>query len=1029
MASRGKKTAAKPSDMAQRIRELQLENSKFIASQSEVKRFAELERQLHNKVNRSNHQTKISEQNISNASPLSSPRRSATSKFAAGSSSSFAVSRMLKMEDLANQRNRNSSVDKDSLTKRSDASGISPRSHVLSEVSGVSPRSPRMKPSESASVPPSPSRLSALRKAHTSHEARLSVAPEKIVFSRSVGSAVTKKRPGTVTQAFSELDPFLGGVTLSSTEEDISQPSQRKHFEYDPELVEQHRRSSLGMKRSSTRGGRASGTGSSLAPIVYPNMSAPPKQKRTRILADKLSEFSFIKELFNERASLREAQGLVNQLEDILYLLDAEQSGFVPWESFTKVLLSVAPKHLMRRDILTFLDSQCEDSQDLIDYREFIIAGKLNIVKRYFTEELPVAAWTERQKMYTGEVATYTWKNHVRWFIKRRSEAVIWLMRRATRAVVQFAYKGAADVFLQRQGKIARAYTYLREMGWMAMETDRRRREAKARLVARCLHSKKNNQIKDEAARYLKFKAQGANIVYQHTVQQQERTLANVYKRTGEQANYNIIFELYYLQTTAQKWLKARAGKAVEMSARQDAALLSLSTHAQKILTQMILQSGVFEELIAAGERARDICYEVDKAFAFLSRLGVHSRTHADNKEQAFAWLVNKGKESVRYEAEYWEQYDWLAAKGRWALYYINSRKRAGEYLRRRRELANKLMIDKRDALMFLRRIPRMIFARQGFVDSTYDALVNRGRRALLFVENKEKAFRYLKRTAVRAAVTRRKMALAQLYLQQKGAFAKFKTFTDLHLPLEKVKLEEEKKRVVNKDKKVNDLRNEQYTLPEQRWHAELEDAFTWMDMMCPVPKPEDSKAPITLSWFGFQRIMLNGALLNIKPETLMEDFKVINVDRSGFVSFDDVWDYVLPKAQRRNGREPSPLKTERPDSRASRVSSPSSPQRSSSPSKSVRSASPSKTARSRGGFFSGTSRGQNFMSKNGYRFLLNDIFSVDDRATITLYLRFLNPQLQGKKASDSGSMNMMMYGGLGKRKLPPVMLDESEGD
>jgi hypothetical protein len=68
-------------------------------------------------------------------------------------------------------------------------------------------------------------------------------------------------------------------------------------------------------------------------------------------------------------------------------------------------------------------------------------------------------------------------------------------------------------------------------------------------------------------------------------------------------------------------------------------------------------------------------------------------------------------------------------------------------------------------------------------------------------------------------------------------------------------------------------------------------------------------------------------------------------------------------------------------------------------------------------------------MSKNGYRFLLNDIFSVDDRATITLYLRFLNPQLQGKKASDSGSMNMMMYGGLGKRKLPPVMLDESEGD
>ena len=39
-------------------------------------------------------------------------------------------------------------------------------------------------------------------------------------------------------------------------------------------------------------------------------------------------------------------------------LLDAERTGYVDWDSFTRVLLSLAPKRLLRADVSAFMDEQ-----------------------------------------------------------------------------------------------------------------------------------------------------------------------------------------------------------------------------------------------------------------------------------------------------------------------------------------------------------------------------------------------------------------------------------------------------------------------------------------------------------------------------------------------------------------------------------------------------------------------------------------------------------------------------------------------
>jgi hypothetical protein len=99
------------------------------------------------------------------------------------------------------------------------------------------------------------------------------------------------------------------------------------------------------------------------------------KDVKMRIRAEKLLDISFTKKLFNKKTTIKDAQVLLYRMETLFEVVDRDKTGYISWESFTSIILSVAPPTLLRADVIAFIEAQCDDMKALIDYREFIITG------------------------------------------------------------------------------------------------------------------------------------------------------------------------------------------------------------------------------------------------------------------------------------------------------------------------------------------------------------------------------------------------------------------------------------------------------------------------------------------------------------------------------------------------------------------------------------------------------------------------------------------------------------------------------
>jgi hypothetical protein len=81
-------------------------------------------------------------------------------------------------------------------------------------------------------------------------------------------------------------------------------------------------------------------------------------RKLMRIRAEKLIDHSFTKKLFSKKASTSQVQDLIKRMESVLQLMDKDDSGFVTWECFARLILAVAPSHLLRADVLAFMSGE-----------------------------------------------------------------------------------------------------------------------------------------------------------------------------------------------------------------------------------------------------------------------------------------------------------------------------------------------------------------------------------------------------------------------------------------------------------------------------------------------------------------------------------------------------------------------------------------------------------------------------------------------------------------------------------------------
>jgi hypothetical protein len=511
------------------------------------------------------------------------------------------------------------------------------------------------------------------------------------------------------------------------------------------------------------------------------------RQRRLRMRAEKLIDHSFVKSLFLKKTTMQDSQDLIHRMEQLLILLDPDDTGYVTFEQFTRLILAVAPKHLLRADILNFMQAQTKNMDDYVDYREFIISGKVLLLTKtqhlqkqneaaqgvnklskdakaafaHRTETSSTAVWLKRQKQYVGNPSTYTWKNHLRWYSTRKAQAVIWLVRRATRAFDHEKRLEEAQRFLLIQRKQAIAKTELMAFGYAALQAKDFRLQAKRRLLTRVVRARKHIQRVQEAQFFLVFFAKGAlkEMEYADKVNaiREQSRLAALEDEDGSStkgsffspkkkktADYGTLFKIRELQKLSIQFLRKKAQAALSHSARQDEALSFIRKYVFKVQTQFIMKDRARRELFLRAEAAYRFCMLQDQAWLGLNRLGAKALAFIDRQEKAAAWLKEKGQSSISFIGAQSTTLVDLVSIGRRTLSFLNAREDAFAYLVRRRQKSELFVVRKAEAVEYLRNRPKGLWDVYDRMNETQVWLCRRAQQGIEYAKVRAKAAQFL---------------------------------------------------------------------------------------------------------------------------------------------------------------------------------------------------------------------------------------------------------------------------------------------
>jgi Ca2+-binding EF-hand superfamily protein len=501
---------------------------------------------------------------------------------------------------------------------------------------------------------------------------------------------------------------------------------------------------------------------------------------RTRIKAEKLTDMKFIRRMFNEkRMTVTDTQELISKLEDILELMDKDNTGYVSWKVFSRVLVSISPKHLLRADVEAFLAAQVDNEDDLIDYKEFSISGKVMVVEnKEGVGQILARSWYSRQKknkMLTAlgdndPTSTYTWKNHVKWFKKRKSDALIWLMRRANRAIQYYSYVETAQSYLLQIGIFGKALTGLIESGTRALDALDVNRNIRIALSKRAIHARDYRRKREEARQFLYYKSHPEVLTPQEAKRKEGLRIQKEMEQHSSKAfspSISKVYRLIYVTKEATEYLKQVAIVAHKKCRRIDIAYDWLSGLGRRTVLQEKRHQETQEELFAMGEKARQYCVHIDKAIMGLFRWGEFALRFFDLQDAGLKWLLNRGIEAKTFMDLKEKSAAELLHCGSYTLETLNSRENAFSFLSDRAIRSQDLRRNQLAAVKYLRKIPEKIYANELFVDDAYEYLLVKARHALKHQDRTMRSAKYLMTIASRSVAVTRKRTMAQADLKQ----------------------------------------------------------------------------------------------------------------------------------------------------------------------------------------------------------------------------------------------------------------------
>lgn len=619
-----------------------------------------------------------------------------------------------------------------------------------------------------------------------------------------------------------------------------------------------------------------------------------PPQLLPKMASEYLIHTEFMRHLFVDGATVQQTQDLIFKMQGVFEVFDKECKGVVSWNDFTTLLLSMIPERIIRADAVNFISAQAEDPNGLIDYREFCMSGKVIIIETKERDEykrLATTGWHHRQSALTGDPTTYTWKKHVEWFRDRKSVSLVWLMRRASRAVLSFGRHILAKDYLLYQGERARSLGYLMECGRRSLQSFEIAKDVTLEFKKRALQARKWMMIRDENQLVLqkigkiairmveaeneKQKRQkrrkavggvtmmattfhvsdkilsgrrGSSMISQlpadvevdqadsddeeEIARRQAAELAAALKKTQSikttaSTGYGRIQELHFRNKKAAVYLKDKGMQAIRLMFNKEDAVKWLHRLGYRATRQDKRIDSVQASLIATAQFAVQRSIIFDDVFLSLRKTVTRARAILDRYVSAQENLHKIARHSFNVE----DTLHSLTFMGQKWLRVLNQQEHAYAYMIQRRVGAFKLVKARTDAIEFLQSIPRRIFANADRVDEAERFLFRLGRNVILQEEKRLQLGVYLKGLGEKSVKALQKHRRTWAELQQMGENAR-RTFFESHWMVQsynKSIIKEEEGRVASAMSDAAVIRRG-WTRNE-RLRAELEDVFVYLGM------------------------------------------------------------------------------------------------------------------------------------------------------------------------------------------------------
>ena len=485
----------------------------------------------------------------------------------------------------------------------------------------------------------------------------------------------------------------------------------------------------------------------------------------------------------------------------------------------------------------------------------------------------------------------------MQWFGKRRTAAMVWLIRTANGALTQSSRLDAAFGFLLKCAKRAVAFAYLLDVSHKSRLADEERLFTKRCLIVRSLRGRRHILLVKQTAQYLadfgKESIRVAALLKKRGGNKKELIEAlrsgKVALVAAKKVTVGMAYRTHCLQKEAFIFLQAKGQLACRHGSSQEQTFLLLAEQCCRMLRHSMALEAAQSSLKVLADKARDFSTIKDSSLQHLLLRCERAFHFCDLKDAASDWLERRSLRAKIFLSKKALASDFLRTKGILKLNTFNS----ASYLHRRVNNAILLLYTQESAASFLReKVPRA-WKYLSLQNNTQKWLRALALRSLEVTRRRQQHSHELLARGKRALIFWNRVDIAGGVLRYVGRLSRLNAFADGW-----VQSSDENAARMKDELQRLDLRKKALKKERSSWTTELQDktylraAFEWYATLTAdndMPQNEVDDGELYVCLPAFLALFSHGKVGKLELE---KAFAGLSAASCGSINFITAWNW-----------------------------------------------------------------------------------------------------------------------------------------